>query len=354
MNKLIIITSELNREIISQEENILSTNKPFTRHNSIIKLLSTMKESNIVTLNSTIDEIETKIKNMECVDSNYLDFLKNAYKSYLENGCPSDNKSPYDDGLVAYCFPKNNKPYNNLPHYLQCGIYGNDFCTSIFGHTYETALRSAENGIIAADYCQENDTIIYCANILPGHHATDSTYSGYCFLNNAAICAKKLLETNQKIAILDLDFHHGDGTQKIFYENDNVLTISLHANPTNSYPFYSGYENEFGEKNGLGYNLNYPLEKNTNIEKYLSVLGDAMDKINKFCPDVLIIPFGADTYELDPQGSFKIELPDYTDIGELIKRKFKNKIIITQEGGYFLDLVDAIVYNFIRGMMYRK
>lgn len=361
MDKIIIITPPSNRDIIVKEDGYKATNKPYTRNALILSKFE--KDVKVVTITNGLTEIEHMIKKLGCVDEKYLLFLKNAYTSFRDNGCNEDYISPNTGGLVSYHFTKENKNIERLPHYLRCGYYGDDFLTPIFEYTYETTLRSAFSGIIAAEYIRDNN-LIYCANIFPGHHSTNSSYSGYCFLNNAAICAKKLLETypiansrvdcversHPKIAILDIDYHHGDGTQKIFYNDNNVLTVSLHADPRQNYPFYTGFPDEIGEGNGFGFNYNYFLGKETNLSQYKSTLAIAFHHICKFNPDVLIIAFGADTVKNDPEGGFLLEPDDYTEIGKTIRKYYRKKIIVTQEGGYDLIEIDDIVYNFLSGL----
>jgi len=355
MTNLIIISScpSANASIINREETFNTTNKPFTRHLKIYsKLSQKYPEATYINEKWASDLIKKKIVTLPFIDSAYIIFLENAYKSFISCGSNDECTSPYDGGLVNYLYHKSGLPNNkkNIPYYLQCGIYGNDFCTSIFDYTYETALESAYNSIIAAKNIELNK-IIYCCNIFPGHHAAPKLFSGYCFLNNTAICAHKLLEKYDRITILDLDYHHGDGTQKIFYEDSRVLTVSLHGDPINNYPFYTGYDNEHGEGHGDAYNYNYPLANGTSWPTYSGILSEALDMITEFNPDVLIVAFGADTYKDDPQGGFCLDLPDYQQMGQLIKKAITKPIIVTQEGGYHMESIDKIVCNFIDGLL---
>lgn len=149
-------------------------------------------------------------------------------------------------------------------------------------------------------------------------------------------------------------YHAGQGTQEIFYADDNVLTISLHADPREEYPTYQGFEHEYGIDNGYGYNLNYIVAKGTDIYGYLKILYRALDNIKLFDPDYLVIAFGADTYAEDPDCShglgFKLQIHDYAVIAAAIKT-LGLPILVTQEGGYNLDAVDSIVYNFLTNLV---
>lgn len=348
MAKLVVITSPKDGNLIQAETKLTqTTNKPFTRNGLIMdKLSKIFGDAEYITCSETIDEIEAKLRQTDIVNDAYFNFLKNAWESFaFANNIEDEMKSPYDGGLINYVFSKNNNNLHHLPYYLQCGFYGNDYCTSIFSHTFEAAIRSAYNGIIALDYVKSNN-VIYCANIFPGHHATNSSYSGYCFLNNAAICATWLKYNKRcKIAILDIDFHHGDGTQKIFSDEDDILTISLHGDPSKNYPFYTGYVSE-----NNSHNFNFLMSKNVDINVYSTFIKSAMTIINNQSSEYLIIAFGADTYKNDPQGYLNINIEDYITIGRQIRENFSGPIIVTQEGGYCMEVVADIVSNFISGL----
>ncbi len=181
----------------------------------------------------------------------------------------------------------------------------------------------------------------------PGHHAGKNYCGGFCYLNNAALAAERLSKNNKnKIAILDIDYHHGNGTQEIFYENDNVLYVSIHADTRCAFPYYWGSADETGKGKGKGYNINIPLDIYCNTQKYLNNLNIAIDYINKFNGDFLIISFGTDIFSKDPLGTFDISEEDFSKIGEQIKR-INLPILIVQEGGYNLDNIGKCATNFL-------
>lgn len=350
MSKLTIVSSPVNEDIINVEACQTNTNLPFTRHKIIMKTLSAIySDATFVTQEIEFEEIEHCVRESGLISKSYLEFLKFAHESYMMSDKNPELLSNYDQGLIANYFCKGSQCSNEkkLPYYLRCGIYTSDRDTSIFDYTYDAVLTSAYNSFIASNLIEHN-SVIYCCNIIPGHHATEAQYNGYCFLNNAAICSSLLIEKYNKIAMLDLDFHHGDGAQEIFKSENKVLTISIHGDPSSSYPFYTGYIDENDEVNG---NYNFPIKKDTSINDYLKVLDSALDIIIKYNPNVLVIPFGADTCINDPQGSFQLTVEDYAVIGKHIKSRLTIPTIVTQEGGYNLDVVGNVVCNFLDGLL---
>ena len=168
----------------------------------------------------------------------------------------------------------------------------------------------------------------------PGHHAFADQAGGFCFFNNAAIAAQVCLDNGAKrIAILDIDVHHGNGTQGIFYRRSDVFTISLHGDPLCYYPFFTGHADEIGSDEGTGYNLNYPLPRATNDENYLKVLNKAVDKITIYQPDILIVALGLDASIADPLAFLSISTDGFFEIGKTIGNAGIPTLLI-QEGGY--------------------
>jgi acetoin utilization deacetylase AcuC-like enzyme len=170
----------------------------------------------------------------------------------------------------------------------------------------------------------------------PGHHASTEIAGGFCYLNNAAIAAQHLRSQHERIAILDVDVHHGNGTQEIFYSRPDVLTISLHADPVRFYPFFWGYSEEMGEGEGLGYNLNLPMERGTQDDEFLQTLRKALERIATFQPGVLVVALGLDAHESDPFQGFAVTTDGFRRIGEHIGAANLPTLII-QEGGYLSD-----------------
>ena len=151
----------------------------------------------------------------------------------------------------------------------------------------------------------------------PGHHAERKVFGGFCYFNSNAIAANYLSKFG-KVAILDIDYHHGNGQQDIFYKRNDVLTISIHGNPSFAYPYFSGFKDEKGEGEGLGFNINYPLKEKLNGAEYLEVLGLALKKIVKFKPSFLVVALGLDVAKGDPTGTWALGSKDFFENGKII------------------------------------
>ncbi len=213
----------------------------------------------------------------------------------------------------------------------QRGYFSFDTYTPISYHATQAALVSGSLAATGAKLLLEGNCSVCALCRPPGHHA-EYDRGGYCYLNNAAIAAN-ILQDYGTVAILDIDFHHGNETQHIFYSNNNVLTISLHASPEEKFPFFSGFASEKGEGKGEGYNKNYPLPLGVTHKEYDQVLQKALTDIQEFMPKYLIIAMGYDTYEKDPIGGFLLTTPYYTEIAKYL-RSLQYPTLIVQEGGY--------------------
>jgi len=182
----------------------------------------------------------------------------------------------------------------------------------------------------------------------PGHHAGKDYAGGYCFINNASVAAN-WLSSKGKVALLDIDYHAGNGTQDIFYDRKDVLTISIHGDPDYEYPHYIGYADETGANEGLGYHRNFPLPAATDDAKYLAALDEALGMIQNFTPNYLVLSTGMDTFENDPLGKFKVTRGGFTEIGKRIAA-LQLPSVIVMEGGYANDAlgtnVIALLENF--------
>lgn len=223
-----------------------------------------------------------------------------------------------------------------------------DTYTPIVGKTFDAAKSSVDVALTGAKCILDGEKIVYSLCRPPGHHAENKVMGGYCYFNNAAIAAS-YLSKHEKVAILDIDFHHGNGTQSIFYDRNDVLYISIHADPRFKFPYSSGFKDEEGRGKGLGFNKNYPLPLGiTNVE-YLKTLLKTLRDIKDFNPKFLIVSAGFDTYEKDPIGGFKLTIPFYKIIGENIK-SLNLPTLVVQEGGYAIDALGEIAYNFLQGL----
>lgn len=224
-----------------------------------------------------------------------------------------------------------------------------DTYTPITCKTYEAAKSAVDVALTGAKNILEGEQIVYALCRPPGHHAEYKTMGGYCYFNNAAIAANYLSD-HGKVAILDIDFHHGNGTQSIFYNRPDVFYVSIHADPSIKFPYNSGFANEQGEGKGLGFNKNYPLPLGITDKQYLHTLQKALRDIRNFHPKFLIISAGFDTYEKDPIGGFKLTIPFYEKIGMEIS-KLQLPTLIVQEGGYNIEDLGKIALSLLKGFL---
>jgi acetoin utilization deacetylase AcuC-like enzyme len=214
------------------------------------------------------------------------------------------------------------------------GYYTFDLTAPLIEGTYEAALGSARCAMTAADLVLNGERTAYALCRPPGHHAGRDFSGGYCYFNNTAIAAM-MLSVRGPVAVLDIDYHHGNGTQDIFWEDDRVLTISIHCDPRVDYPYFTGFADEIGGGAGEGYNLNLPLTPQVTGERYRKALDVALDRIHRFDPWALVIAAGFDTYGGDPISKFDLQTGDYAKIAQQL-RSLDLPTVIVQEGGYHL------------------
>jgi acetoin utilization deacetylase AcuC-like enzyme len=221
--------------------------------------------------------------------------------------------------------------------------------TSISEGTWEAALASADVALTARDLIAGGERAAFALCRPPGHHATWDMFGGYCFLNNAAIAAQAFLDDGAgRVAIVDVDFHHGNGTQDIFYRRDDVLFLSLHGEPENAFPYFSGYKDETGEGPGDGFTVNYPMPEGTPYSTWAGALDDACRRIAAYAPDALIVSLGVDTFEEDPISFFKLTSADYRTYGEVLGRLGLPTLFV-MEGGYAVEQVGVNTVNVLEG-----
>jgi acetoin utilization deacetylase AcuC-like enzyme len=232
----------------------------------------------------------------------------------------------------------------------QLGHYCTDSLTPILAETWHAVYAAAQVALTAARIAYEDKFLAYALCRPPGHHAYRDMYGGYCYLNNAAIAAHWLTGQGQRIAILDLDYHHGNGTQAIFYGRDDVLFCSLHADPEDEYPYYCGFTHERGVEAGVGYTANYPLPLGTQEEDYLIALDHALERIDLFSPHTVLVSLGFDTLAGDPEGRFRLLSISFRQIGRHLGQ-LRRPLLIVQEGGYLLSSLGACATHFFEGLL---
>ena len=242
-------------------------------------------------------------------------------------------------------------PLEQLPagRHHRLGAYCFDTATPIVAGTADAARAAVDIGLTALDLVLEGGhRLAYGLCRPPGHHAGRNLIGGYCFYNNAAIAAQSLRDRGaERVAILDVDFHHGNGTQQIFWDRDEVLYVSLHCDPRGIYPYYSGYATERGAGDGEGFTLNLPLPTGTDGDAYLAALADGLAAIRAFDPDgPLIVSLGFDTYHADPICNLELRTEDYARIGASIGDLGMSAVVL-QEGGYAVEALGANAVAFL-------
>ena len=244
-------------------------------------------------------------------------------------------------------------PLSELPvgRHERLGAYCFDTATPIVAGTAAAAREAVDIGLTALDLVLTGAPLAYGLCRPPGHHAGRNLIGGYCFFNNVAVVAESVLARGaERVAILDIDFHHGNGTQQIFWERADVLYVSLHGDPRAIYPYYSGYATERGAADGLGTTLNIPLAAGTDGDGYLAALAEGLDAIRDFDADApLVISLGFDTYHTDPICNLALQTADYRRIGASIGA-LDMPVVALQEGGYAVDALGANAVAFLGGI----
>ncbi len=214
------------------------------------------------------------------------------------------------------------------------GFWSFDAGCAIVAGSWDAIKASHDVALTGVDLLSAGAKAAYALCRPPGHHAGSTFMGGYCFINNAAVAAQALLDRGAKrVAIYDVDYHHGNGTQEIFYARNDVLVINLHADPRQEYPYYLGFADETGAGAGEGFNLNLPMPHGTGWQGFDAALQAANRKIDAFSPDAIIVSLGVDTFEKDPISQFKLKSEDYPKIGRRIAALGKPTLFV-QEGGY--------------------
>lgn len=278
-----------------------------------------------------------------------LKLLKETHNKKLIDVIRSSSALPLDQTFYPSVFPfyrkRDNLDTSNIHH---AGAFCFDSGTPLNATTYAAAAWSAACAADAAEIVSRQKVkYSYALCRPPGHHASKDLFGGYCYFNNAAIAAKQLRKVYKKVVILDIDFHHGNGTQILFERDPSVLFISLHGDPNSFYPYFSGFRSEVGSGAGTGFTINFPLEGGIDGSAYMKVLKEKVLKsIHEFEPDALVISAGFDTYVADPVGSFCLETNDFFHMGEVL-RSLKLPTVIIQEGGYESTSLGTNVRTFL-------
>lgn len=271
----------------------------------------------------------------------YLDFLQiaarewaklpNASAEVVPNMHPARAHASYPKALVG-----------------RAGWHQADMGCPIGPHTWDAALASSEVAATAADLVLEGTREAYALCRPPGHHAYADMAGGFCFLNNSAIAAQRLRDKHQRVAILDVDVHHGNGTQGIFYERADVLTVSIHADPAYYYPYFWGHAQETGAGAGQGFNLNLPQPLGSGDQPWLAAGDTALARIKDFAPTALVVALGLDASESDPLQGLKVTGPGFHAMAKKIAGLGLPTVLV-QEGGYLSDDLGRNLAQFLSG-----
>lgn len=273
-----------------------------------------------------------------------------AYITYLREASAEAKKArdPAAKQLWPTVFPFGPNPRATGTRALR-GQYCFDTYTPILPGTFAAALGGANAAARAADLVASGtERAVYVLTRPPGHHAEHDRCGGYCYFNNAAVAAERLSKLGP-VAVLDLDVHHGNGTQHIFYSRADVHTVSVHGDPAALYPFFSGFADETGTGAGLGSNLNVMLPPGSGVKEYRPALATALDAVRRFKPAFLVFAFGADTHESDPIGGFKLPTKFFAEMGAAV-RELGLPTVIVQEGGYNLATLGGCVAEVLNGL----
>ena len=273
----------------------------------------------------------------------YVNFLRGAYEEYVALGGTGDAFPATWPirGMRADVEPKN--------FAARMGLYSFDAGSPLTAGTWAATRAGADCALTAVALMNAGERSSFVLTRPPGHHAGKDFFGGYCFLNHAAIAAQALRDSGcSRVAILDVDYHHGNGTQDIFYDRGDVFFASIHGDPLTEYPFYLGHADERGVGAGEGFNLNVPLPAASTVGAWFAALEAALTSVAKFKPDALVVSLGVDTFEGDPISHFKLKTSDYPAMGEAIAR-LKLPTLFAMEGGYAVAEIGDNVVGVLQG-----
>lgn len=276
-------------------------------------------------------------------DADFIEFLANCWTDWVAEGMKGE--------AIATTWPSRRMTRSAPPRNIdgRIGYYCLASETSISDGTWEAAQASADVALTGQGLVAGGERAAFSLCRPPGHHAAQDMFGGYCFLNNAAIAAQAFRDGGAKrVAVLDVDFHHGNGTQAIFYDRSDVLFLSLHGDPEDAFPYFLGGADETGEGRGDGFNVNYPLPQCCPFDKWAEALEDACGRISAYSPDALVVSLGVDTFKEDPISFFRLESEDFRTYGRRIE-KLGLSTLFVMEGGYAVEEIGINTVNVLEG-----
>ncbi len=279
-------------------------------------------------------------------DQRYLTFLETLLERWSK--IPDASEIPLPN---TYAMGRSTLAPTSYPESVvgQAGYHLGDGACPVTPTTLKAALGSAASAVHGASLVVGGERLVYALCRPPGHHAASDVAAGFCYFNNSALAAEVFTRAGKRTAILDIDVHHGNGTEAIFYDRADVLTVSIHAHPKRFYPFFWGYEHETGRGAGEGFNLNLPMERGTLIADYCRSLETALQRVSDFKPDVLVVAAGLDIAVDDPFKGFAIATPEFATIGKIIAQLPIPKLVV-QEGGYPSPSLGRNLASLLRGL----
>lgn len=276
----------------------------------------------------------------------YVDFLRGAWDEWV-----ALDPTHRDRDALPSVWPVRQHRSDVLPENFaaRMGLFSFDVGTPLTSGTWRAARGGAACALSAVERIRSGARSAFALTRPPGHHAGLDFFGGYCFLNNAAIAAQALRDGGaERVAVLDIDYHHGNGTQSLFYERADIFFASIHGDPRTEYPFYLGYADESGNRAGRGFNLNIPLQRGTEFPVWRAALADALRAIGAFRADALVVSLGVDTFEADPISGFRLRSDDYLKVGEDIAHAGLPTVFVL-EGGYAVEEIGVNVVNVLEG-----
>lgn len=261
----------------------------------------------------------------------YLQFLRSAWDEWLALDAANAGVQPFPSVWPVRTLRSDVEPANFI---ARLGLYSMDNGSPMVAGTWVAAKAAADAAASAARALGQGERAVFCATRPPGHHAGPDFMGGYCFINHAAVCAQALRAGGaQRVAVLDVDYHHGNGTQAIFYQRADVLFVSIHGDPRTEYPFYLGHADETGAGAGQGCNLNLPLVAGASVATWFDALDTACARVAAHRPDALVVSLGLDTFAGDPISRFQLQTGDFRRLGQRLQQLGLPTAFIL-EGGY--------------------
>jgi acetoin utilization deacetylase AcuC-like enzyme len=267
---------------------------------------------------------ETALRRTHAAD--YLTFLDTAWERWTA-------LTGAQDEMVPQVHPNRHMDGHPTGILGQIGRYIADTNCPIHAGTFLAARGAISSALSATKAVLEGARAAYAACRPPGHHAFSDAASGFCILNNVAVAAEYARSSVDRVAIIDIDIHHGNGTQSIFYHRSDVLFVSVHRDPSEFYPFYAGYSDERGAGAGEGFNFNLPLPAGYDDAACLQALSAGVERTREFAPDLLFVSLGLDAHQSDPHGGGGMTTSGFAKAASLIDSIHVPKVVI-QEGGY--------------------